>query len=224
MFLTHRVPEIIIADNGSQFVSKEFENLRTHYKVQRFWKNALYHPQNNPTERTNRTIKTTIKAYMGDNHRKWDVNHMQVALAIRTAVNESTGYSPFFLNTARRYVSLGGNCDLNRKSDNTSVNEDRDQHATILHNSSHGDVFLDVQRRLKKAYDQNAKQYNKGKTKLSFQVGDIVWKKKYVLSDASKFFGREKVRPSVRFGIDGWAPVRDVFSTIGIRALLLSGG
>jgi hypothetical protein len=223
MFLTHRVPEIIIADNGSQFVSKEFENLRTHYKVQRFWKNALYHPQNNPTERTNRTIKTTIKAYMGDNHRKWDVNHMQVALAIRTAVNESTGYSPFFLNTARRYVSLGGNCDLNRKSDNTSVNEDRDQHATILHNS-HGDVFLDVQRRLKKAYDQNAKQYNKGKTKLSFQVGDIVWKKKYVLSDASKFFGREKVRPSVRFGIDGWASVRGVFSTIGRRALLLSGG
>jgi hypothetical protein len=45
-----------------------------------------------------------------------------------------------------------------------------------------------VQRRLKKAYDQNAKQYNKSKTKLSFQVGEIVWKKNYVLSDASKFF------------------------------------
>jgi hypothetical protein len=39
VLLTQGVPEIIIADNGSQFVSKEFK----------FWKNALYHPQNNPT-------------------------------------------------------------------------------------------------------------------------------------------------------------------------------
>jgi hypothetical protein len=47
-------------------------------------------------------------------------------------------------------------------------------------------------------YDQNAKQYNKGKTKLSsFQVGDIVWKKNYVLSDASKFFAA-KLAPHFR--------------------------
>jgi hypothetical protein len=124
---------------------------------------------------------------MCDNHRKWDVNLMQVALAIQTAVNKSTGYSPFFLNTGRRYVSSRGDYELNRKSDNTSVNKDRDQHATTLHNSQ-GDVFLNVQQRLKKAYYQNSKQYNKGKIKLTFQVGDIVWKKNYVLSDASKFF------------------------------------
>jgi hypothetical protein len=52
---------------------------------------------------------------------------------------------------------------------------------------------------------------------MSFQVRDIVWKKNYVLSDASKFkicasfrqvcCGQEKVRPSVRFEVDGWAPV-----------------
>jgi hypothetical protein len=60
-----------------------------------------------------------------------------------------------------------------------TVSEDRDQHASTLFHS-HSDVFLDVQRRLKKAYDQNAKQYNKGKTKLSFQVGEIAWKKNYV--------------------------------------------
>jgi cell fate (sporulation/competence/biofilm development) regulator YlbF (YheA/YmcA/DUF963 family) len=187
VFLTHGVPEIIIADNGGQFVGKEFANLRARYKVPRFWKNALYHPQNNPTERTNRTIKTAIKAYIGNNHRKWDVNIPQVSLAIRTAVNDSTGYSPFFLNTGRQYISSGNEYELNRKKSNTSVNEDRDQHASTLFHS-HSDVFLDVQRRLRRAYDQNAKQYNKGKTKVSFQVGEIVWKKNYVLSDASKFF------------------------------------
>jgi hypothetical protein len=90
--------------------------------------------ENNATQKTNQMIKTTIKAYMGVNHRNWDVNLMQVALAIRTTVNESTRYSPFF-NTGRRYVSSAGDYELNRKSDNTSVNEDRDQHAINLHKS-----------------------------------------------------------------------------------------
>jgi hypothetical protein len=61
VFLTQGVPEIIIADNGSQFVSKEFNDLLAKYNVPKFWKNALYHPQNNPTERTNHAIKKAVK-------------------------------------------------------------------------------------------------------------------------------------------------------------------
>jgi hypothetical protein len=43
-------------------------------------------------------------------------------------------------------------------------------------------------RQMRRAYEQNVKQYNKGKLKLSFKVGDVVWKKNYALSDASKYF------------------------------------
>jgi Integrase core domain len=61
VFLEHRAPEKIISDNGTQFTGKEFNGLLERCKVPKFWKNALYHPQNNPTERTNRT-KTALKA------------------------------------------------------------------------------------------------------------------------------------------------------------------
>jgi hypothetical protein len=49
------------------------------YKV---LKKALHHPQNNPTERTNRTINTAVKAYIDDNHRKWDVHEIQGIFSI----------------------------------------------------------------------------------------------------------------------------------------------
>jgi hypothetical protein len=80
---------------------------------------------------------------------------MKVALVIRTVVNESAGYSPFFLNTRRRYLSFGGDYALKQKSNNTTVNAVCNHHATTLHNS-YGNVLLDLQRRLKKAYDQNS--------------------------------------------------------------------
>jgi hypothetical protein len=49
VFLSHGVPEIVIADNGSQFISKESNELLTKYKIPKFWKNALHRLQNNRT-------------------------------------------------------------------------------------------------------------------------------------------------------------------------------
>jgi RNase H-like domain found in reverse transcriptase/Reverse transcriptase (RNA-dependent DNA polymerase)/Integrase zinc binding domain/Integrase core domain len=187
VFLEQRVPEIIIADNGSQFAGKEFNELLRRYQVPKFWKNALYHPQNNPTERTNRIIKTTMKAYINENHRKWDVLLPQIQLAMRTAVNEATGYSPYFLNTGRHYNSSGNDYTLNRKETNSPVSEDRaelvDGRLTKL-----AEVFTNVCKRMRAAYERNVTQYNKGKNKMEFQIGDIVWKRNYVLSDAIKHF------------------------------------
>lgn len=53
IFLLFGVPEIIISDNGVQFKSKEFERFLKRYHVNH-WRNANYHPANNPTERVNR--------------------------------------------------------------------------------------------------------------------------------------------------------------------------
>jgi transposase InsO family protein len=35
VFLTHGVPEIVIADNGSQFISKEFNEQLAKYNVEK---------------------------------------------------------------------------------------------------------------------------------------------------------------------------------------------
>ncbi|KAF2890372.1 hypothetical protein ILUMI_15801, partial [Ignelater luminosus] len=43
--------QIVVFDNGSQFVSKEFRSFLYSVKVPKVWLNARYHPQTNPTER-----------------------------------------------------------------------------------------------------------------------------------------------------------------------------
>ncbi|CAH2009085.1 unnamed protein product [Acanthoscelides obtectus] len=101
VFLIFGVPQIIVVDNGPQFISKEFKALADSYKVQKIWYSARYTPQVNPTERVNRTIVTAIRSYIKDSHKTWDESIHQIAQAIRLAKHEVTGYSPSFLNFYR---------------------------------------------------------------------------------------------------------------------------
>ncbi|KAL6481162.1 hypothetical protein MHYP_G00092420 [Metynnis hypsauchen] len=53
-----------------------------------------YHPQTNATERVNHTLKTAIRAYVGDKHNSWDKFLPQICFALRTSPHESTGFTP----------------------------------------------------------------------------------------------------------------------------------
>lgn len=57
---------------------------------------SVYAPHCNPVERANRTIKTMVAQYVGDQHRDWDQRIDALQFAI-TARHEATGYSPAFL-------------------------------------------------------------------------------------------------------------------------------
>lgn len=57
-----------------------------------------YHPQANPVERVNQTLKTMISNFLTEDHRDWDVHHHEYRHAINTGVQASTLVSPAFLN------------------------------------------------------------------------------------------------------------------------------
>ena len=59
-----------------------------------------YHAQANPVERVNRTKKTM--SYLENSHRDWDLQIPELRYAYNTAVQESTGWSPAFLNFGRQ--------------------------------------------------------------------------------------------------------------------------
>lgn len=107
IFLLFGVPEILISDNGPQFKSAMFASLLKKYRVTH-WKNANYHPSNNPTERVNRVIVAAIRTYLKNEQKEWDENLQKIAMAIRTAVHESTEFTPYFINYGRSYIS---SCD-----------------------------------------------------------------------------------------------------------------
>ncbi|XP_070142431.1 uncharacterized protein [Drosophila kikkawai] len=62
---------------------------------------APYTPQQNPTERANRTIKTMVAQYIEDKQTTWDELLPEFNLAINSSISDSTGFSPAFIVQGR---------------------------------------------------------------------------------------------------------------------------
>lgn len=186
VFLIFGVPQIVLCDNGVQFVSAEFRKLMKEYKVQKIWYNCKYTPQVNPTERVNRTIVTAISSYIQKDHTTWDENIYKIAHAIRAAKHDVTLFSPNFL-TFGRYVPTDGTFFGPVPDDQRVIEIDErirwDQDQQEL-----PPIFTEVRKHLKNAYERSKIHYNLRKRHYTHAVGDRVWKKSYVLSDAAKKF------------------------------------
>lgn len=191
VFLLFGVPQIIMADNGSQFTSKPFRNFLDQYKVKNVWYNARYHPQVNFTERVNKVIGTALASYIKNNdHRSWDIEIFKVAQAIRTSQHEVTGYSPAFLMFGRN-IPLDGEFygALPHSPDDVVEISNKLQRQNDIQNLP--PIYDEVRKKLKKAYEINARHYNLRRRPLKFKVGDKVYRTNFVLSDASKYVSKK---------------------------------
>lgn len=190
VFLMFGVPEVLISDNGSQFKSKEFEKFLAKYHVTH-WKNANYHPANNPTERVNRVIGAAIRATLKDDHTQWDRNIHQIAMAVRSAVHESTGFTPYFVNYGRNYISSGAEYKRIRETANDSPNDPSQQNKNLQK------IFETVKINLKKAYDRYSKYYNlrSSKTNADYKIGETILKKNFVQSNKAKKISAKLANP-----------------------------
>lgn len=197
VFLLFGVPQIVMCDNGVQFKSSVFKKLIDHYKVQKVWYNASYHPQVNPVERVNKVIGTAIRSYVKDNHRLWDVEIYRVGHALRNAVHEVTGQTPSFLNFGR---TVPANGDYYGKLENLSPEEltldKREQLVRDVNQLS--EVYEAVGVRLKESYERNKGRYDLRRRAVQFERGDTVWKKNVVLSSAADKFAQKLAPKYVR--------------------------
>lgn len=155
VFLLFGTPNVVICDNGKQFVSSQFKELAQNYGID-LWYTPLYHPQANPTERVNRVIGTAMASYVNDNHKDWDKYIPHIAHAIRTAVHEVTGRTPSYLFFGRE-TSVHGN-----KISSFRVEEPLlfDRESYEAKQKLRDEIFADVNRRLKEAYEVNKTHYN----------------------------------------------------------------
>ena len=187
VFLMFGVPQSIVCDNGSQFISKEFVKFLDSYKVQKIFYNARYHPQHNPAERVNRTIISSISAYLHENHRLWDVNLPKIAQAIRLATHEATGKSPAFL-TFGRLVPTAGNFygPINKNTDNIPPILDSAEHGKAIEQLT--SYYPKIRENLKLAHQRAAQRYNLRRREVVYKPGDRVWKKNFVQSNAAEYF------------------------------------
>jgi hypothetical protein len=108
-------PKSILSDNATNFRGNVFAKMCKSWGIHHKFATP-YHPQCNLTERINRSVKNVIISYVHSNHKKWDEYLSSTALALRTAVSDTTGFSPCLLNLGRE-IALPFDRNLENFSD-----------------------------------------------------------------------------------------------------------
>lgn len=182
VFLLFGVPRVIISDNGPQY-KKEYLKLLDRYRVRAKF-NANFHAQANPTERSNRTLKFLLSAYASDNHRDWDQHLAEISCALRTSRNETTKHTPYFVNFGHRMMLSGSDYDITLQDSTGSPSQE-------TRSEEFNKLYIELRDRLKKAAERNARQYNLRRRPEEYILNQPVYRRNFVLSDASKHFTKK---------------------------------
>ena len=95
IYRLHGLPKAIISDRDTKFTGDFWSTMQKLFGTDLLMSTA-YHPQTDgQTERTNRTILQTLRNYVNRNGSNWAKFITTVEFAINSAVNSSTGKSPF---------------------------------------------------------------------------------------------------------------------------------
>lgn len=171
--MNYGIPETIILDNGKRksMISAELKELFNKYKIPHVHYTPRYCPQVNPVERYNKTIITAIASFVDDDHRTWDLHLNHIQFAINSSVNETTKFTPSYLVFGRELVTCGSiYSDIDSTDD--LIFAPRDIYAENLGYLI--PVFSQVQSRLYKSHQINAKLYDKHRQYKEFNISDIV--------------------------------------------------
>ncbi|OMJ24835.1 Pol polyprotein [Smittium culicis] len=88
------VPQQLITDRGSNFLSETSEKLYEFLEI-KHKPTTTYRPQaNGQVERLNQTLKNVLSKLCREHTKDWDCYMWKTLLAIRSMKNRSTGYSP----------------------------------------------------------------------------------------------------------------------------------
>ena len=126
-----------------------------------------------------------IMSYHEKNHRDCDLLVPELTYAYNTAVQESTRWSPVFLNLGRQPAPP---ISLRRREERAA--EEHAESADIENWRTRMLALPDVQQisadYASKAQKRQARYYNASRRKVRYNLGDKVWKRNRVLSSALK--------------------------------------
>ena len=175
------VPKVIITDNGAQFTSKILAKYFESIGVKQQF-TAPYSPQENPTERANRTIKTMIAQFAGDNHRTWYEYLPELAFAINTSIMETTNYSPAFLIQGRDPRPPRTTYDDHTRGTGQRLKDAGDRADKMK------EIFELVRLNLSKATQEQARHYNLRCRHWEPEVGQQILIKNHTLSRVADIY------------------------------------
>ena len=165
VFRHHGLPEVIISDRDPRFTSKFwttlFELLGTDLRF-----STAFHPQTDgQSEVMIRTLENFLRPYVDRNPSSW-VRQLPLAeFAANNAVNASTGYTPFFLESGQDPVVPMSLLRSSVRTPNQAVNDMVDRMKVTLE-SAQANIHQ-AQERMKRAVDRTRRDE-------TFKEGDEV--------------------------------------------------
>ncbi|KAM7310060.1 DDE-type integrase/transposase/recombinase [Ixodes scapularis] len=166
--LRHGAPEVLISDRGSSFMAQlTQEVLRLSHTSHR--RTTAYHPQTNGlTERLNKTIADMISMYVDVEHKTWDEVLPYVTFAYNTAVQETTGVTPFQLVHERKVTTM-----LDAMLPHEPALDASDDAQVVAQRAE--EVRQLARLRIKAQQRVDTGRYNLRRRDVHFQPGDRVW-------------------------------------------------
>jgi len=166
IILQHGVPKAIISDRDPRFTGHMWEALwkmlGTHLNM-----STSYHPQTDgQTERMNRTMEEMLRSYVNDKGTDWDQHLATAELAYNTAIQESTGFTPFRLS-----YGMDARLPMDHALSEAKVNDN--QTAVDMIQQWNSDLEI-ARQRLQQAQSRQARYANQRRYDQQYRVGDKV--------------------------------------------------
>lgn len=181
LILQYGPPRILLTDNGKQLVGNAMTELCKTYNI-KLNSVPFYFPSANPTERYNRTIKTALAIFAKSDHRSWDDHLPYVVYSLRSAVSESTDFTPARLVFGKELnqifepdppIDNGGKQPFNPSNYLVQLDDERKL------------IYDKAKIALNKAKAQQRKYYNLRRKQVVYTTGTLVWRKNFELSSGA---------------------------------------
>lgn len=168
VFMIFGLPEIIVTDNGTNFISETLKQVNKLFKIKGVF-TTPYHPQSNQVERYHRSLGNYLKSYIQKEKDRWcEFLHFAI-FSYNNSCNLATGFSPFEL-------IFGRTCKLPTEITNKpQITYNYENYASELRSKLK--MYHDfAKEHLVTAKEKNKKYYDKSRDKdtLSLNKNDLI--------------------------------------------------
>ena len=164
----HSCPRVIVSDNGTEFCNAVIDQINAFFNIKHIT-TSIYHPQaNGKVERFNRVMSDALAKLVDRSQRDWDSKIPAILSAYRTAKNESTKFSPFYVIYGRDPV-LPVDTLLAPK-----YRYQGEEYVPTMLENMHS-AHHQVRHNLEQSHERNKVYYDRKAKPVNLKVGDMVY-------------------------------------------------
>jgi transposase InsO family protein len=190
-------PEVVLSDQGSNFLSELFRDTCKLLRIKKINTTAFHPESNGGLERGHRVLVEYLRHYVAEDQRDWDDWIPYATFVYNTTTHRTTGYTPFellFGHEARVPTSL---------QEQPTPRYNYDDYAEELKGRMRA-AHAVARDRLMRAKTKSKRDYDKGTVQLTLKIGDkVLLFDESVRRGRSKKLGAKWIGPYMVLGVDG---------------------